>query len=65
MYAVGMRYRGPIMNRFRIETGAKQLHPDRFGERPGYEDGEHYPEIPEEEWLFDRTEVAAVVNGDV
>jgi hypothetical protein len=65
VYAAGMRYQGPIMNLFQIEMGAKQLYPDLFGEWPGYEDGEHYPDIPEEEWLFDRRRVADIVNGDV
>lgn len=64
VYPAGMRYQGPIMNLFQIEMGAKQLYPDLFGEWPSYEDGEHYPEIPEDEWLFDRTRVAAVVNGE-
>jgi hypothetical protein len=44
---------------------AKQLFPDRFGEWPGYVDGEPYPEIPEAERLFDRGRVSAVVDGEV
>ncbi|UPW01763.1 ABC transporter substrate-binding protein [Halorussus gelatinilyticus] len=63
VYAAGMRYQGPIMNLFQIEMGAKQLYPDLFGEWPRYEDGDHYPEIPEDEWLFDRNEVADIVTG--
>jgi len=58
-----MRYQGPIMNLFQIEMGAKQLYPDVFGEWPDYEDGQHYPEIPEDEHLFDRQRVAEVVIG--
>ncbi len=65
VYAAGMRYQGPIMNLFQLEMGAKQLYPDVFGEWPGYEDGEHYPDVPEDEWLFDRRRVAAVVDGEV
>jgi len=63
VYAAGMRYQGPIMNLFQIEMGAKQLYPDVFGEWPRYEDGDHYPEIPEDEWLFDRNRVADIVAG--
>jgi hypothetical protein len=43
---------------------AKQLYPGRFGEWPGYENGEPYPEIPEAERLFDRQRVADVVRGE-
>ncbi|MCU4799881.1 ABC transporter substrate-binding protein [Halobacteria archaeon HArc-gm2] len=64
VYPAGMRYQGPIMNLFQIEMGAKQLYPDVFGEWPDYEDGQHYPEIPEEEQLFDRQRLADIVNGD-
>ncbi len=65
VYAQGMRYQGPIMNLFQLEMTAKQLYPDEFGAWPGYADGEPYPEIPEEEHLFDREKVAAAVAGDV
>ncbi|WP_254278630.1 ABC transporter substrate-binding protein [Haloarcula marina] len=61
----GMRYQGPIMNLFQIEMGAKQLYPDLFGEWPRYEDGEHYPDIPADEQLFDRQRVANIVGGEV
>ncbi|WP_435143566.1 ABC transporter substrate-binding protein [Halobaculum sp. P14] len=65
VYAQGMRYQGPIMNLFQTEMTAKQLYPDVFGEWPEYTDGQPYPEIPEDEWLFDRTKVAAAVTGSV
>ena len=65
VYAQGMRYQGPIMNLFQLEMTAKQLYPDVFGEWPDYQDGEHYPEIPEDEQLFDRTRVADTINGDL
>ncbi|MBV0903556.1 ABC transporter substrate-binding protein [Haloarcula salina] len=64
VYPAGMRYQGPIMNLFQIEMGAKQLYPDVFGAWPTYEDGDHYPEIPEDERLFDRQRVADIVTGD-
>jgi len=62
VYPAGMRYQGPIMNLFQLEMGAKQLYPEIFGEWPTYEDGEHYPEIPEGERLFDREKVAQIVT---
>ena len=65
VYAQGARRQGPIMNLFQTEMTAKQLYPDQFGEWPGYVDGEPYPEIPDEEQLFDRELVADVINGDV
>lgn len=64
VFAAGMRYQGPIMNLFQLEMGAKQLYPEQFGEWPGYEDGEPYPEIPADDQLFDRTELARIVTGD-
>jgi len=63
VYPAGMRYQGPLMNLFQIEMGAKQLYPEIFGAWPDYEDGEHYPEIPEGERLFDRQRVADIVTG--
>ncbi|MFD1643791.1 ABC transporter substrate-binding protein [Halohasta litorea] len=65
IYAQGMRYQGPIMNLFQIEMGAKQLYPEIFGEWPQYEDGDRYPEIPVDEQLFDRQEVADIIDGEV
>jgi len=62
VYPAGMRYQGPLMNLFQLEMGAKQLYPEIFGEWPDYEDGEHYPEIPEGERLFDRQRVADIVT---
>ena len=63
VYAQGMRYQGPIMNLFQIEMTAKQLYPDIFGEWPSYENGNHYPQIPPSEQLFDRERVARIVTG--
>jgi ABC-type Fe3+-hydroxamate transport system substrate-binding protein len=64
VYPAGMRYQGPVMNCFQLEMGAKQLYPEQFGEWPAYEDGQAYPEIPEDERLFDRERVANVVRGE-
>ncbi|WP_256392261.1 ABC transporter substrate-binding protein [Natronoarchaeum rubrum] len=64
VYAAGMRYQGPIMNLFQLEMGAKQLYPEQFGEWPGTPDGgASYPEIPEDERLFDRQELANAITG--
>ncbi|TQQ81291.1 ABC transporter substrate-binding protein [Halonotius terrestris] len=64
VYAQGARYQGPILNLFQLEMTAKQLYPDIFGEWPSYEEGP-YPEIPDEEQLFDRQRVADIINGDL
>lgn len=63
IYAQGARYQGPILNLFQLEMSAKQLHPEQFGDWPVYESGP-YPEIPEDEQLFDRERVANVINGE-
>ncbi|WP_193787484.1 ABC transporter substrate-binding protein [Natrinema gari] len=65
VYAQGARRQGPILNLFQTEMTAKQLYPDQFGEWPGYVDGEPYPEIPEDERLFDRQRVANIITGDI
>ncbi len=65
VYAQGARRQGPILNLFQLEMTAKQLYPDQFGEWPGYENGEPYPEIPEDEQLFDRQRVADAINGNL
>ncbi|ELY99306.1 ABC transporter substrate-binding protein [Natrialba asiatica] len=62
--AGGMRYQGPLMNLFQLEMTAKQLYPDEFGTWPGYEPGTPYPDIPEDERLFDRERVAAIIRGE-
>ncbi|GGN95456.1 ABC transporter substrate-binding protein [Haloarcula pellucida] len=64
VYAQGARRQGPILNLFQLEMTAKQLYPDQFGEWPGYINGEPYPEIPEDDQLFDRQRVANIVNGE-
>ena len=63
VYPSGHPMQGPLMNLFQLEMTAKQLYPDQFGEWPTY-DGGAYPEIPEEERLFDRGRVSAIVNGE-
>ncbi|WP_247728507.1 ABC transporter substrate-binding protein [Halovivax limisalsi] len=62
VYAQGARRQGPILNLFQLEMTAKQLYPEQFGEWPGYENGDPYPEIPEEEQLFDRDRVGEIVG---
>ncbi|AFK21461.1 ABC transporter substrate-binding protein (plasmid) [Haloferax mediterranei ATCC 33500] len=62
IHAQGARYQGPILNLFQLEMTAKQLYPEQFGAWPTYEKGP-YPEIPEDEQLFDRQRVADIING--
>jgi len=64
MYPQGARYQGPILHLFQLEMTAKQLYPEKFGDWPEYDEGP-YPEIPEEEQMFDRQRVAEIVNGEV
>ncbi|MFH5797160.1 ABC transporter substrate-binding protein [Haladaptatus sp. CMAA 1911] len=64
IHTQGGRNQGPLMNLFQTEMAAKQLYPAVFGEWPTYTDGP-YPEIPEDEQLFDRQRVADIVNGTV
>jgi len=63
VYAQAARYQGPIVNLFQLEMTAKQLYPEAFGEWPRYEGGP-YPELPEEEQLFDRQRVADAIKGE-
>jgi iron complex transport system substrate-binding protein len=43
---------------------AKQLYPDIYGEFPGLDDDGTY-ELSKDEQLFDRQEVADIINGDI
>ncbi len=52
---------GPIVNLFQTELTARQLFPGEFGAF----DPEQYPNVPEDEQLFDRQRVADIVNGEV
>ncbi|MFH5843372.1 ABC transporter substrate-binding protein [Haladaptatus sp. CMAA 1909] len=63
VYPSGNPVQGPLMNLFQLEMTAKQLYPEQFGEWPEYENGDPYPEIPEDERLFDRQRVADIVTG--
>ncbi|QOS13995.1 ABC-type transport system periplasmic substrate-binding protein (plasmid) [Haloferax gibbonsii] len=63
VFPSGTPVQGPIMNLFQLEMTAKQLYPGRFGAWPEYSGGA-YPEILEEERLFDRQRVADIVTGN-
>ncbi|PCR89043.1 ferrichrome ABC transporter substrate-binding protein [Natrinema ejinorense] len=63
LYVGGSAYQGPIINLFQTEMLGKQLYPDEFGEWPGEVTAGELPEIPEDEWLFDREELADIVSG--
>lgn len=58
VYRGGKNVQGPITNLFQTEVAAKQLYPETFGEWRGL------GETPEEEQLFDREEVADIIDGD-
>ncbi|WP_435064003.1 ABC transporter substrate-binding protein [Halobaculum sp. EA56] len=51
---------GPITNLLQTEMTAQQLYPEEFGEF----DPEAFPEVPEENRLFDRQRVRDIVAGD-
>lgn len=51
---------GPLVNLLQTELVARQLYPDAFGAF----DPERFPDVPAEDRLFDRDEVAAIVRGD-
>lgn len=54
---------GPIVNMFQTELLAKALYPEEFGEPPALT--EPLSEVPEEEQLFDRQQLADIITGDV
>ncbi|MFC7232429.1 ABC transporter substrate-binding protein [Saliphagus sp. GCM10025308] len=62
VYTQGTRFQGPLMNLFQLEMTAKQLYPEQFGEWPGYEDGDSYPDFDADEQLFDRQRVSTIVT---
>ncbi|AHG01568.1 ferrichrome-binding protein (plasmid) [Halostagnicola larsenii XH-48] len=51
---------GPIVNLFQTELTARVLYPDEFGEF----DPETFPDVPDEERLFDRQRVANIIEGE-
>ncbi|KTG10882.1 hypothetical protein AUR64_06780 [Haloprofundus marisrubri] len=58
VYRGGKNVQGPIINLFQTEIAAKQIYPETFGEWRGL------GETPEEERLFDRQRLSAIINGD-
>jgi len=52
---------GPIVNLLQTEMKAKQLYPEEFGAF----DPETFPEVPEENQLFDRQRVRDIIAGDL
>jgi len=52
---------GPLVNLLQTEMVAQQLYPNEFGEF----DAESFPEVPEENQLFDRQGVREIINGDI
>jgi ABC-type Fe3+-hydroxamate transport system substrate-binding protein len=64
-YASGQSFQGPLQNLLQLEMTAKQLYPEQFGEWPRYEEGDSYPDFPEDEQLFDHERVAAIIRGEL
>ena len=52
---------GPIVNLLQTEMVAQQLYPEEFGAF----DPEAFPEVPEENQLFDRQRVRDIIAGDL
>ncbi|TKX84359.1 ABC transporter substrate-binding protein [Halorubrum sp. SS5] len=52
---------GPIVNLLQTEMKAQQLYPEEFGQF----DPEAFPEVPEENRLFDRDRVNDIIAGDL
>ena len=65
LYASGTSFQGPLTNLLQLEMTAKQLYPEQFGEWPGYEEGDGYPEFSKDEQLFDHQRVADITNGEI
>lgn len=51
---------GPIVNLFQTELTARQLYPDEFGTF----DLENWPDVPEDEQLFDHQRIVDIINGE-
>jgi iron complex transport system substrate-binding protein len=52
---------GPLVNLLQTEMKAQQLYPEEFGAF----DPEQFPTVPDERQLFDRQQVADIINGDL
>jgi iron complex transport system substrate-binding protein len=52
---------GPIVNLLQTEMKAQQLYPGEFGTFAP----ERFPEVPEENRLFDRQRVRDIIAGDI
>jgi iron complex transport system substrate-binding protein len=61
VYPGPLNEQGPILNLLQTEMVARQLYPDEFGAF----DPESFPQVPEEEQLFDRQRVADIIDGDI
>lgn len=63
LYVGGTPYQGPVINLFQTEMLGKQLYPDAFGAWPGDVTDDTIPDIPDDEQLFDREELADIITG--
>jgi iron complex transport system substrate-binding protein len=60
IYPGAFAEQGPLVNLLQTEMTARQLYPSKFGE---FDPGK-FPNVPEDEQLFDRQRVSDIVNGD-
>jgi len=61
VYPVAYGEQGPIVNLLQTEMKAQQLYPEEFGAF----DPERFPEVPEENRLFDRQRVRDIIDGNI
>ena len=60
IYYGPLAFQGPVLALFQTEMFVKQIYPEQFGEWPGVDES-----IPEDEQLFDRQQVADIINGEL
>jgi iron complex transport system substrate-binding protein len=61
IYPGPLNEQGPIVNLLHTEMVAQQLYPEEFGAF----DPESFPQVPQEQQLFDRQWVTDIINGDI
>lgn len=64
LYPGGSSLQGPIYNVFQLEMAAKQVYPEQFGEWRDFGEDGSYPDFGEDERLFDRERVNAIIAGE-
>lgn len=62
LYVGDTAYQVPSINRFQTEMLGKQRYPEQFGEWPADVASGELPDIPAEEQLFDREQLADIIT---